>query len=125
MKGFIVKRLTLLACCAAVLCAAVWAPNASAAAPTLPVTGTIGENADAGTFEGTFTPTRFSVQGDQLVATGTLTGTLTDASGALIDDVTQTVTMPVTVNQDTASCGILDLVLGPLHLDLLGLVVNL
>jgi hypothetical protein len=125
MEGLIVKRLTLLACCAAVLCAAVWAPAASAAAPPIPITGTIANG--GGTFSGTFTPTRFSGRGGELVATGTLTGTLTDATGDLIGPVEQTVTMPVDLDnaQTEASCEILNLVLGPLHLDLLGLVVDL
>jgi hypothetical protein len=50
-----------------------------------------------------------------------LAGTCT--VGTITQTVNQTVTIPVT--NATGSCQILDLVLGPLHLDLLGLVVDL
>ena len=100
------------------------APSAPAAAPPVtalatPVTGT----ADNGSFAGTFTPTRFASQNGNLLATGVLTGTVSDSSGATVGTVTRTVSMPVTVA--AATCQILNLVLGPLHLDLLGLVVDL
>jgi hypothetical protein len=45
-----------------------------------------------------------------------------DPSGTVLEPATQVVTSPLQV---TAKCTILDLVLGPLHLDLLGLVVDL
>ncbi|MEV6494541.1 hypothetical protein AB0M20_38845 [Actinoplanes sp. NPDC051633] len=101
------------------------APSAQAAAPPVtalatPITGTA-EN--GGSFAGTFTPSRFSSQNGDLVATGVLTGTVTDSSGATVGTVTRTVNAPVAVA--AATCRVLDLVLGPLHLDLLGLVVDL
>jgi hypothetical protein len=100
------------------------APSAPAAAPPVsalatPVTGT----ADNGAFAGTFTPASFANQNGNLLATGVLTGTVTDSSGATVGTVTRTVSMPVTVA--AATCQVLNLVLGPLHLDLLGLVVDL
>ncbi|MCU7727467.1 hypothetical protein ODJ79_27355 [Actinoplanes sp. KI2] len=100
------------------------APSAPAAAPPVtalatPITGT----ADNGSFAGTFTPTAFSSRNGNLLATGVLTGTVRDSSGAAIGTVTQTVSMPVAVA--AATCQVLNLVLGPLHLDLLGLVVDL
>ena len=100
------------------------APSAPAAAPPVaalatPITGT----ADNGSFAGSFTPARFSKQNGNLLATGVLTGTVSDSSGATIGTVTRTVSMPVTVA--AATCQVLNLVLGPLHLDLLGLVVDL
>ncbi|WP_436536808.1 hypothetical protein [Actinoplanes sp. HUAS TT8] len=102
------------------------AAPAAAAAPApvtalaTPITGTT-EN--GGTFAGTFTPAKFASQNGNLVATGVLTGTLSDASGATVGTVTQNVTAPVTIA--AATCQVLNLVLGPLHLDLLGLVVDL
>jgi hypothetical protein len=88
---------------------------------TQPVTGTL---ADGGTFAGTLTLTRFAAQQGQLVALGTLTGTLTDATGAVLGTVTnQAVALPVT--NLVGSCQVLHLELGPLDLDLLGLVVHL
>jgi hypothetical protein len=100
------------------------APSAAAAAPPVaalatPITGT----ADNGSFAGTFTPSRFSSRNGKLLATGVLTGTVSDSSGATIGTVTRTVSAPVTIA--AATCQVLNLVLGPLHLDLLGLVVDL
>jgi hypothetical protein len=99
------------------------APSAPAAAPVTalatPITGT----GDNGSFAGTFTPTRFSTQNGNLMATGVLTGTVSDLSGATVGTVTRTVSMPVAVA--AATCQVLNLVLGPLHLDLLGLVIDL
>jgi hypothetical protein len=99
------------------------APSAPAAAPVAalatPVTGTAGD----GTFAGTFTPTRFAKQNGNLMATGLLTGTVKDASGATVGTVDQTVSMPVAIA--AATCQVLNLVLGPLHLDVLGLVIDL
>jgi hypothetical protein len=104
--------------------AATAAPSAPAAVPsaaavTAPITGTSGSN----TFAGTFTPKRFSGQSGNLVATGTLTGALTNSAGDTIGTVSRTVSMPVGIAAVT--CQVLNLVLGPLHLDLLGLVVDL
>jgi hypothetical protein len=100
------------------------APSAPAAAPPVtalatPITGT----ADNGSFAGTFTPSTFSTQNGKLLATGVLAGTVRDSSGDTIGTVSRTVSMPVTVAAVT--CQVLNLVLGPLHLDLLGLVVDL
>jgi hypothetical protein len=99
------------------------APSAPAAAPVAalatPITGT----ADNGSFAGSFTPAKFVTQNGKLLATGVLTGTVSNPSGATVGTVTRTVSMPVTVAAVT--CQVLNLVLGPLHLDLLGLVVDL
>jgi hypothetical protein len=96
----------------------------AAVVPSTPVTGSFTDAAGgAGTFAGRFTPTSFSDQDGSLVATGKLTGTLTDATGATVGNVDQSISTPAAVAQ--ATCRILDLTLGPLHLDLLGLVVDL
>jgi hypothetical protein len=78
-----------------------------------------------GSFLGNFNVTRFAVQNGQLVAIGTLTGTVTDALGNTVGTVNQALTLPVLGTAATGSCQILDLVLGPLDLNLLGLVVHL
>jgi hypothetical protein len=98
------------------------APSAAApvAALATPVTGTAG---NGGSFAGSFTPAKFVTQSGNVLATGVLTGTVRDSSGATVGSVTRTVSMPVTVA--AATCQVLNLVLGPLHLDLLGLVVDL
>ena len=121
------KRSMLVACCAALLCAAIAAPAANAAPQTIEgITGTATNAAGqtAGTFTGTFTLQRFVRQNGAVAAVGTLTGQVTDPSGNILRTVTdQRVTLPVSIAQ--AECEILDLVLGPLNLDLLGLVVTL
>ena len=117
------RWLIALVALVAVLCASSSTAIAATSATntkTVPVVGTI---AGGGTFQGTFTITRFAVQNGQIVAIGTLTGTLTDAAGNVIGTVTQTVTFPVTTGQH--SCTILELTLGPLDLNLLGLMVHL
>jgi hypothetical protein len=55
-----------------------------------------------------------------LQAVGTLTGDLAGGPGAAVP-----VAVPVDIAQSTGTCEILNLVLGPLHLDLLGLVIDL
>jgi hypothetical protein len=87
-----------------------------------------------GTFTGVLRITSFAVQNNALVASGIVTGSVVDATGK-VRAVAKTVTMPVATSGGTAttaataaataSCGILHLELGPLDLDLLGLVVHL
>lgn len=102
------------------------APTKAASSVTSKVTGSFTNSDGRGTFAGTFIPKKFSVVKGVLEATGTLTGRLTNANGSQIGTVNQTVTMPVnTATAAPSSCGILNLILGPLHLNLLGLVVNL
>jgi hypothetical protein len=67
---------------------------------------------------GTFTIQQFANQGGQIVAIGTVA--VQTAQGAITAGTTA-----VAVQQITGTCDILHLVLGPLHLDLLGLVVDL
>jgi hypothetical protein len=65
----------------------------------------------------------------QIVARGTVTGKVT-GKGIGNKPVTQNVELPVTVSDSGASvhsqvtCNILDLTLGPIHLDLLGLILD-
>jgi len=99
----------------------------------VPVTGT-GTAADGTvqTLTGMFTIQRFARSHKQIVAVGTLVGTLTSATpGSVPRTVVTQVSMPL-VNDAAAadvmalaSCDILHLVLGPLDLNLLGLVIHL
>ena len=66
--------------------------------------------------------TGFAVQNGVLNALGTLTTTLTDAAGNVLPSVTQAIALPVGAS---GSCTILTLTLGPLDLNLLGLMVHL
>lgn len=104
--------------------AAATAPAASPNAVTgltTPLTGTVGNLS----YDLTATVTRFANQNGSLVAVGTLTGTITNALTNAVTTVDQAFSVPVTTLQANGSCTILDLTLGPLHLDLLGLVVDL
>ena len=102
----------------------------------VPVAGTL---VGGGTFTGTLTATKITIDQAtrQLTLTGVLNGTAIKATGEVVAVVNQAFTTPVSLTRPgmaassliqpaaQASCGILDLVLGPLHLDLLGLVVDL
>lgn len=108
------------------------AQRAAKAAPlSAPVTGSFTDAAGKqGVFAGTFTPTRFASSHRQVIAIGTLTGTLTDAAGTSLGTVTKTISSPLATGHGTnalaaASCQILDLRIQPIDLNLLGLVVHL
>jgi hypothetical protein len=88
----------------------------TASPTTVPITGTVTGTGDAIT--GTFDVTRFANQGGTLMAIGTFTGT-SGITG------TAPLALPVNLDQSSGSCEILDLVLGPLDLNLLGLEVHL
>jgi len=74
------------------------------------------------TFVGSFDVSQFAIQQGQVVAIGTLVGQLT---GAVSGPVDQALTLPVLNGLSTGDCSILNLVLGPLDLSLLGLNVFL
>jgi len=71
--------------------------------------------------DATFTLLSFGVNQGQLVAVGSVTGTLTDIVNGTTTQITQAVTAPVAA---TGSCQILHLTIGPIDLNLLGLVVH-
>ena len=121
-------RLMAVAFVAAIVAALAVSTTAATAVPAAPPSGgsaltvPISSAQSGGLLNGVFTITSFAVNGaGQLVANGTFTGT------AVVGGVAQTVTdTPAsTPLQVTGTCRILDLTLGPLHLDLLGLVVDL
>jgi hypothetical protein len=123
--------IALLACFSILLLAPATASAATAPKATsshsvsTPISGTL---SNGYTFAGTFTITKFVSQGNQLLAVGTVTGTVQKAttSGAQPQAV-QSVTIPaaIPVTNAVASCSILALTLGPLDLNLLGLYVHL
>jgi hypothetical protein len=121
------KQLALFAAIAATcISVLVVAPVSSAAPPTASLGNLTGATATGGTFTGTLSNVQFVNQGGVLTLVGNLTGTLTDAAGNLIGSVTnQAISTPVGGAAAAGSCSILDLTLGPLHLDVLGLVVDL
>lgn len=77
----------------------------------------------AGTFSGVLHVTKFLAQNGQLTAQGLLNGTITNPDGTTTPVSNQSVTAPVT--SASGSCAILNLTLGPLNLNVLGLVVTL
>jgi len=98
-------------------------PTAKARAQ-LPVSGT----GTGVSLTGVLNDLKFVANNGQLLAVGNLTATVTDAAGKVLGSVTNLpVQLPLLLGPGatTGSCTILDLVLGPLHLDLLGLVVDL
>jgi hypothetical protein len=133
------RRIALLLAGALLLSVAL--PGVVAAKPKtatpypVPVTGsvTLPDNVTPG---GTLTNaqyeiTRFAQSNGGIVALGTLTGTLTPAVGS-VTQLRVPVTIPVTATTENAAalaaaatCPILHLTLGPLDLNLLGLVVHL
>jgi hypothetical protein len=125
-------RIAILALIVPLLMGALALAPVSTAAPpgvSFPVTGS-GETA-AGVpvnFTGTLAIQKFEVQGGDAVAIGTLSGTVTDAvTGASLGTVSnRAVTLPLLqIDDPTGTCEILHLELGPLDLDLLGLVIHL
>ncbi len=95
------------------------------------VRGTFGR---AGTVRGTFEPDRFLVSGGQAYANGVLRATLRRGNGNLVGSVTRRITIPVRSGNNNppaaaaarrVECDVLNLVLGPLDLNLLGLEVHL
>ncbi len=88
---------------------------AAPAATTVPVTGTL---ADGTAFSGRLSNLSTSVVNGVLQLSGTITGTGLPAGGTSFSTPIQNLVTP-------AGCAILTLDLGPLHLDLLGLVIDL
>src|SRR5262245_7079584 len=118
------RRTTALVAALALVGVTLAPATASAQGPltralSVPVVGTV---VGGGTFAGTATITRFVNNAGTVTAVGTLTGILTDSTGA-VSTVISTCAAPVTVAQ--ATCNSLERVLGRLHLNLLGLVVDL
>ena len=86
-----------------------------------------GELADGGTFDGTLNITQLDAQDGDLLVSGVLSGVATLADGT-VQRLTQTITDilgSLSLGDTSGECPILNLDLGPLFLDLLGLEVDL
>ena len=113
---------------------------------TVAVSGLVGPAGSTTPLTGTFKILRFARSDSGIAAVGTLTANVTDPATSTARTVVTQITLPVTLDQATAqaasdeldapehgpavlaqaqACGILNLVLGPLDLDLLGLQVHL
>ena len=78
------------------------------------------------TFVGNLNILRFVNQAGQLVAVGNVVGTLTNTATGVVTPILQTFSQVVSIiGTPQASCQILHLELGPLDLNLLGLMVHL
>jgi hypothetical protein len=78
-----------------------------------------------GQFVGEFTADSASIVDGVLTVTGTLTGTATNLATGATTVVNQTISGAVTAAGTSARCDILLLDLGPLNLNVLGLVIDL
>lgn len=86
-----------------------------------------GQIATGGVFNGILKVTSVAVNSatGALTAAGTLSGTLTNTAGQVIGTVTNLAVSNIPLASVTGSCTILTLNLGPLDLNLLGLMVHL
>jgi hypothetical protein len=119
----IVLSLGMLGILAAPVAAA--RPASNGLLTDVPVTGML---ADGGTFEGLLSITDIALGDDGLVVGGILNGIATDAAGAVTEIVDQAFSTTAALTGDGETqprCDILFLDLGPLNLDVLGLVVDL
>lgn len=122
------KRLMLVAALALSLAtAATVVPAASAAPPTATISDTIGGTTATGlNLTGTLSNIHFVNRNGGVALVGNLTGQVTNAAGDVLRTIQNlAVSLPIIGATSGGSCTILDLTLGPLHLDLLGLVVDL
>lgn len=95
-------------------------------APKIPHTASAfvqGSDAAGNVLNGLVIIKNFAISGNQLVAQGVLNGTFTAADGTATPITDQLISLPVSSVDPT--CQILNLVLGPLDLNLLGLTIHL
>lgn len=104
--------------------------NAAAQAPARKAGSSVlvtGQVASGGVFNGVLKVTSVAVNSatGALSAAGTLSGTVTDATGQVVGNVSNLAVSNIPLASVTGSCTILTLNLGPLDLNLLGLTVHL
>lgn len=106
---------------------AVAAPKDKTPALDFPVVGTA---SNGGAFQGTAEITSFAVDGNNVVAIGTISG-LVNGTQSIVSTFSAVVGPPQAAGaatptaQPAAGCQILNLVLGPINLNVLGLVVSI
>ena len=112
---FALLAVTVAAAAAAATASATTDATALATVPVSAPTST------GGTFSGTLTITGVTVQDGQVVALGTLSGTVTDAAGATIGNV-ENVAVAAPVQQQGTSCTLFAFSIGPIDLNVAGLL---
>src|SRR5919202_187909 len=121
MNKKIMQLLLLTVTIAALAAAASTVAVAANPTTTGPLSIPITPAQSGGVLDGVFTLTNVTTNAqNQLVGNGTFTGL---ANGQSV--TAQPASAPITSQQQGGSCTILDLTINPLHLDLLGLVVDL
>jgi len=113
----------LLAFCAMMFSTTGALAATTPATPHLPSAYVQGTDTLGNALSAIFTVQSFANQGNQLVAQGVLNGTITSALGTVTPVTNLAATLPV--SGISATCYILSLTLGPLHLNILGLVIDL
>jgi hypothetical protein len=115
------KRLAMLTAALATVLSFAASPSPAFAASTIsvPITG----SGSGATFKGTFRLQKFVTNATGgLDAVGTIEGIVTDALG-VVTNIVANVRLPLLVKRST--CDILELELGPISIDLLGLHIDL
>lgn len=124
LAGFLLIGLVMFAC------TALLTPQARAQAPggnglIVPISGVLSSSVGgASSYAGNLTVTGFQVVNGTLQAVGTATVNLLNSTGGVVQTVTTSGVLGNVTNM-TGSCSILTLDIGAIHLDLLGLVVDL
>ena len=98
--------------------------GAGSAANSFPVNFTGTSALGAVNFVGNFNIQKFDVQNGNIVAIGTLTGQVTGAVTGLVQNLAATIPLLLGPSGAGGTCEILHLELGPIDLNLLGLVVH-
>ncbi len=89
------------------------------------INGTINGLTGAASYVGTYTINSFQVVNGQLQSVGTATVNILDAAGNILGTVTNANVVGAVTNGSGTSCTILTVDVGAVHLNLLGLVVDL
>jgi len=109
---------------ALLLAMALMVPLSASATPGVINTAVQGTANGGRSFVGNLSITGFNLVNGVINATGTLTGNVLDAAGNVIGNV-GSVPVSVPLAAVNGTCPILNLTLGPLHLNLLGLHIDL
>jgi hypothetical protein len=142
MKRLTLALVALLLAFAPASPAAAQGPRTEGALSAIPISGTFTDASGAGTFAGTLHVDRFASRDRALVAVGSITGTLTDATGTARSVTDQQVVLPVnavavssgarasaasdvTPQQTEGQCQILHLEFGGITLNVLGIELML
>jgi hypothetical protein len=118
-------RLNSFALAFALLGALFMLPGSSVAQTNPFVNVPVTMTSPGGTFDGVLDISRFMIRSGQLVAVGALNGDLLRTDGTIRHVNNRAVAIPVDLARSVGTCDILNLVLGPLDLNLLGLEVHL